>query len=142
MPVARRQSHHLEPTDNTMQTRVQPDATSPCNRGRGAARGPLKKHLLYTIGIILLVSAFELTAATPPTLSTYVHYNPNTTVQSRCEDVELVERLICVIPSEISTDPELDDLPHPDIKNAFISQRGHDFLRDLWIFNANPFHAA
>ena len=60
--------------------------------------------------------------------------------RSRCEDVELVETLICIIPSEIPADPELDDLPHPDIKNAFISQRGDDFLRELWIFNANPFH--
>ena len=62
--------------------------------------------------------------------------------RSRCEDVELVETLICIIPSGISADPELDDLPHPDIKNAFISQRGDNFLRDLWLFNANPFHAA
>ena len=61
--------------------------------------------------------------------------------RSRCEDVELVETLICVIPSEIPTDPELEDLPHPDIKNAFISRQGDDFLRELWIFNANPFHA-
>ena len=54
----------------------------------------------------------------------------------------MIEPLVCVIPGKLSTEPENDDLPHPDIDNAFISPQGNDFLVDLWIFNANPFHAA
>ena len=54
----------------------------------------------------------------------------------------MIETLVCVIPNKLSTKPEDDDLPHPDIDNAFISPHGTDFLVDMWIFNANPFHAA
>ena len=51
-----------------------------------------------------------------------------------------MESLLCILPNEVPDSPLDEDLPHPDIKNAFISQRGDDFLRELWIYNSNPLH--
>ena len=67
--VSRQQPHRQEPIDLKMQTPVQPDSTSPRSRRGGTARGPPRKQLLYAIGTILLISAFEPTTATPPSTS-------------------------------------------------------------------------
>ena len=62
--------------------------------------------------------------------------------RSQCRDVNIVESLICILPDNVPDDALDEDLPHPDIKNAFISPRGSDFLVDLWIYNSNTHHAA
>ena len=74
----------IRDSDRTMETPTQPDAVSPRSGRRRPNRGPLKKHLLYAIGTILLVSAFEPATATPQALSTYVYDDDSlldTTVQ-------------------------------------------------------------
>ena len=50
----------------------------------------------------------------------------------------MVETIVCVVPRQPGTK---DDMPHPDIENAYISPSGPDFLVDMWIYNSNPFHA-
>ena len=61
--------------------------------------------------------------------------------RTRCEDVDIVESLICILPHEVLDNPLDEDLPHPDIKNAFISPKA-DFTQDLWIYWSNPYHSA
>ena len=52
----------------------------------------------------------------------------------------MIETVVCTIPNfPLELD---DDLPHPDIEGAYISPYGTEFLVDMWILNANPFHAA
>ena len=52
--------------------------------------------------------------------------------RTRCEDVNVVESLICILPHEVLNNPLDEDLPHPYIKNAFILPKT-DFTQDLWI---------
>ena len=52
-----------------------------------------------------------------------------------------MESLICILPREVLDNPLDEDLPHPDIKNAFISTKS-DFTEDLWIYWSNPHHSA
>ena len=59
--------------------------------------------------------------------------------RSNCDEVTMVETIVCIIPKLPSA--EEDDLPHPDIKNTYISPQGPDFLSDMWIYNSNPYHA-
>ena len=62
--------------------------------------------------------------------------------RTRCEDVNVVESLICILPHEVlNNNTQDEDLPHPDIKNAFISTKS-DFTADLWIYWSNPHHSA
>ena len=58
--------------------------------------------------------------------------------RSNCDEVIMTETIVCVIPKLPLA--EENDLPPPDIKNAYISQ-GPDFLYDAWIYNSNPYHA-
>ena len=60
--------------------------------------------------------------------------------RSKCQEITMVEMIVYIIP-KLSPEAE-DDLPHPDIKNAYISPHGPDFLVNMWIYNFNPFHAA
>ena len=60
--------------------------------------------------------------------------------RSQCRDVNIVESLLCILPNEVPDSPLDEDLPHPDIKNAFISPKGTNSLVDLWVYYSNPTH--
>ena len=51
----------------------------------------------------------------------------------------MVETIACVVPRQLPGTE--DDLPHPDIENAYISLSGPDFLINMLNYNSNPFHA-